>query len=493
MQIGRWLFAGIAGLALFLAGFWLGRSPTGESIRELGLEAAGRVGAVVAQRAGTDTRSRLILENPDLYRRVQGGGAFGGTFSRHVAQNMFGQTDEAIADANELTEVEELAPRTWLVRFPIVNCVLFETDEGLVVVDTGMSPAGPALVEAIRSISALPVHTVIYTHGHVDHAYGTWALLEAGWNPEVIAHAAIEERFDRYIRLRGSMAKYMSQPEHQLPASREDLVWPTRTFDDRLEIEVGGETFVLQHHRGETDDQLYVWAPARRALATADYYQGFLPNAGNGKRVQRHPEEWAFALREMAALEPALLLPAHGEALTDPSLIQENLGVHAEVLEFVVKHTIDGLNAGLRKDQIFQSLELPRHLDEHPTLRVQYVTARDISKMVIRQYTGWWDDIPSHWSPAPLEHEAQAIVESAGGMDAFVDRTREYLATDVILASHFADWAWLAEPENAAVQQLVLDVYRERILDPRSNTQDMLAYLDAMALARDAQLAAGTP
>ena len=264
----------------------------------------------------------------------------------------------------------------------------------------------------------------------------------------MIAHAAIEERFDRYIRLRGSMAKYMSQPEHQLPTSREDLVWPTRTFDDRLEIEVGGETFVLQHHRGETDDQLYVWAPARRALATADYYQGFLPNAGNGKRVQRHPEEWAVALREMAALEPALLLPAHGEALTDPASIQENLGIHAEVLEFVVEHTIDGLNAGLRKDQIFQSLELPRHLAEHPTLRVQYVTARDISKMVIRQYTGWWDDIPSHWSPAPLEHEAQAIVESAGGMDAFVDRTREYLATDVILASHFADWAWLAEPRE---------------------------------------------
>jgi alkyl sulfatase BDS1-like metallo-beta-lactamase superfamily hydrolase len=355
-----------------------------------------------------------------------------------------------------------------------------------------MAPAGPALLDAIRSLSDAPLHTVIYTHGHVDHAYGTWALLEAGERPEIVAHDALPARFRRYIRLRGSIAKYMSQPVEQMPEGPDDLAWPTRTFRDRLELEIGGETFALQHHRGETDDQLYVWVPDRRALASGDYYQGFLPNAGNGKRVQRYVEEWATALREMAELQPALLLPAHGEPLSDPAAIRENLLVLAEALQYIVDHSIAGLNAGLRKDEIWRSLELPPRLAAHPTLRVQYVSPQDISKMVVRRYTGWWDDLPSHWTPAPLEQQAHVIAELAGGTQALADRAQELLESDLRLASHLADWALLADPASPEAQALVIESYRRRILDPASNTQEMLAYLDAMATVRQAQLDAGS-
>ena len=77
------------------------------------------------------------------------------------------------------------------------------------------------------------------------------------------------------------------------------------------------------HRRGETDDHCYVSVPGRRAVACADFYQGFLPNVGNGKLVQRYVEDWALAMREMAALELLHLLPAHGDALSDPDQIQE--------------------------------------------------------------------------------------------------------------------------------------------------------------------------
>ena len=51
-----------------------------------------------------------LLENPDVMDRVASGGAFGGTFSRHVAQNMFGRNhQEAIDDAKRLTQIEEVA------------------------------------------------------------------------------------------------------------------------------------------------------------------------------------------------------------------------------------------------------------------------------------------------------------------------------------------------------------------------------------------------
>jgi alkyl sulfatase BDS1-like metallo-beta-lactamase superfamily hydrolase len=309
--------------------------------------------------------------------------------------------------------------------------------------------------------------------------------MEAGETPQIIGHELLEERFNRYIRLRGSLAKYMSQPEEQLPASESDLVWPTRYFSDRLELEIGGETFILQHHKGETDDQLYVWVPGRGALASADYYQGFLPNAGNGKRHQRHVEEWVVALEEMAALEPAILLPAHGEAITDTATIVENFSVLAEALQYIVDHTIDGLNAGKRKDQIYAAVQLPEHLATHPTLKVQYVTANDISKMVIKKYTGWWDDIPSHWTPAPMEDQGNMIIELAGGnIPAITTYARGLIGQDIRLASHLTDWLFYARPDDPKVQQLVFDVYKARIMDPDTNTMEMLTYLDQMTAAR---------
>lgn len=441
---------------------------------------------VVGNSAGVKTRTMVLAENPEIISRLMEGGSFGGEYSIEAAQNMFGRTKSAIEDVRKKTHVVEVGPGSYLIRMPIVNAAFFVTEEGVVLVDAGMGPAGPAVLDAIRSVTDKPIHTVIYSHGHVDHAYGTWAIIEAGETPQIIAHDLLKPRFNRYIRLRGSLARYMSQPEDQLPASTSDLVWPTRYFTDRLEIEVGDETFILQHHKGETDDQLYVWVPGRKALASADYYQGFLPNAGNGKRSQRHVEEWSVAMKEMAALNPQILLPAHGKEITEPAVIQENFLALAEAFDYIVDHTIDGLNAGKRKEQIFGSVQLPEHLANHPSLNVQYVTPNDISKMVIKKYTGWWDDIPSNWTPASMEQQGNMIIELAGGnIPAIASYARKLINQDIRLASHLTDWLFYARPDNAEVQQLVFDVYKSRILDPDTNTMEMLTYLDQMTAAKE--------
>lgn len=488
----------IGGLALVFVGVIMGvllMQFAGDS--QLAQQLSGSVKAVqkraataAAQLGDVDIRTQVLLENPELIRRISEGGSFGGErHSIEAATNMFGREHQpAIEDVRKKTRVQPVGEGMWLIRMPIVNAVLFETTEGMVLVDTGMAPAGPAIVDAIKSVSDKPLHTVIYTHGHVDHAYGTWALMEE-WSPQVIAHENIIPRFERYMRIPGSFAKYMSQKREQIPQQREDLVWPTQTFAGReLLITVGDQRFELKHFKGETDDQLFVWVPGRQAIVAADYYQGFLPNAGNGKRVQRYVEEWAQALRAMQALEPQYLLPNHGAPIDDPAVIQENLGVLAEALQHIVDYTLAALDQGMRKDQIAQNARLPEHLAKHPTLNVQYVSVQDISKMVLKQYTGWWNDIPSHWSPASVEAQAQALLTLAGGMNNLVAYTNQLAETDIQLASHFADWAFYAVPSDPDAQQLVIDIYKARILHPASNTQEMLTYLDQITAARQMQL-----
>ncbi len=447
--------------------------------------------ALEAEKHRNRVRISLVMSDPALTDAIVGGGAFGGAYSPIVAQNMFDRRHEdAIEDAKRLVEITEVCDRSWLVRLPIVNCAVFETDDGLVVIDTGMAPAGPAILQAIRTVSDAPIHTIVYTHAHVDHCMGTWALTESGpdgGSPVVIAHAATVDRFERYVKLRGSVSRYMSQPLASFPAGDDDWVPPSRTFTDTLSIDVGGERFDLIHRRGETDDQLYVSVPGRSAIASADYYQGFLPNAGNGKRVQRYVEEWAVALREMVALEPRHLLPAHGEPISDDQQrIAEVLTVHAAALEHIVDHTLAGLNARDRQDEIADSVALPAELANHPTLNEQYVSAADVSRMVMKQYCGWWDDIPSHWAPARFDQQAAAVCELAGGPAEVIGRARAMAETDPVMSCHLADWAWFANPTDPAIGRAVIELYTSRIVQTTINTQEVLMYLDHMT---DVQLA----
>ena len=87
---------------------------------------------------------------------------------------------------------------------------------------------------------------------------------------------------------------------------------PTETFDDRHTMTVGDTTIELRHARGETDDHLWAWLPDRKWIMAGDFVIWNFPNAGNPQKVQRYPIEWAAALREMIAVGPELLVPAHG-------------------------------------------------------------------------------------------------------------------------------------------------------------------------------------
>ena len=124
----------------------------------------------------------------------------------------------------------------------------------------------------------------------------------------------------------------------------------------------------------------------------------------------------------------------------------------AEVFEVISAQTIEELNKGTRKDLIPTRLVIPERLENHPTLEEKYVSFEDVSKMVIKLYTGWWDDIPSHWTPATFDAQAREIVRLAGGPSNVVSRARALIPVDIVMASHLTDWAWYAFPDDPEVR-----------------------------------------
>ena len=426
-------------------------------------------------------RAAVVRENPLLMRVIARGGSFSSEFSQAIANKMYSRTDEAaIADARAKLKVEAQGPRSWLLRLPFVNIAVFETDAGLVLVDSGYAPAGPALRDTLKTLSARPVHTIIHSHYHADHAWGAWALMDmgpGGGQPRIVTTEAFIDQMNQDLRSHGLIKRNNNQAT--VPRSWDEVIRPTLTFHGRTTLNIGGEDFVLTHARGETEDQLWVSLPGRRIVVSADYFQGFMPNAGNGKRRQRFAEAWAQALRQMAALKPLRLLPMHGPALQAEAEIQDKLQAHAAVLESIVEQTLRGLNAGQRTDEVVDSVVLPPELAQRKDLIEDYVTARDIARMVVKQYNGWWDDIPSHWNPAPLAAQGQEIARLAGGPRQLVARARALSASDPAVAASLADWAWLAAPDDAVVLQGALDVYGARI-GGNTTTQEALTYLEHM-------------
>jgi len=212
------------------------------------------------------------------------------------------------ATANELEEVADGV--AFVSSFANVTAVA--TDDGLVLVDTGSALVADAVHDTVRAWTPAPVRAAVYTHGHIDHVFGT-AAFEAEAPLTVYGHRAVDARFDRYARSAGYNA-VINQRQFRVPGLR----WPLEyrhidvAYDDRHDVEVAGTRFELHHARGETDDHTWVWVPERRLLCTGDLIIWCCPNAGNPQKVQRYAEDWAVALRTMAALEPEVLLPGHG-------------------------------------------------------------------------------------------------------------------------------------------------------------------------------------
>ena len=362
--------------------------------------------------------------------------------------------------------------RTWMIQLLPTNVGVYETDEGVVLVDTGCPGDAVTLVEAVRECTSAPLHTVIYTHGHLDHAFGLRCFLEAGERPEIIAHENTPARFERYMRTAGYNSKINStqfQTEHAWwPSTREDFAWPTRTYRDSLDLEIGGELFSLRHGMGETDDATWVHVPSRSALSCGDFWFGVAPNCGNPQKVQRYPVEWAQASAAMAACGAEHLLPGHNMYQRGVDAVRGLFSAQVAYLETIVTQTLDALNAGLPHDEIVGSITIPPALAADPFLQPMYDRPEFIARNVIRRYGGWWSGYAAELLPAPMRSRAGFVAALAGGAAALADQASALSETDLPLACQVAEWAYLADPTDATVRRVTAEVFEQRAKSEQS-------------------------
>lgn len=354
----------------------------------------------------------------------------------------------------------------------LANSSAFKTDDGLVMVDTGSPFTARSIHDLVRGWAgdSARLNTAIFSHGHIDHVFGVGPFEEDaeknGWvAPRVVAHEAMPARFDRY-KLTAGWNGAINRRQFSVPG----LEWPTEyrypddTYRDVHIGEVGGVTFELHHCRGETDDHTWTWIPERKVICTGDLVIWCSPNAGNPQKVQRYPGEWAVGLREMAALEPEMLLPGHGMPVLGVERCQAVLLDTAELLEHIHNETLAMMNEGARLDEILHTVKPPARLIEKPYLRPVYDDPEFIVRNVWRLYGGWYDGNPANLKPAPDAELAAEVAALAGGVEQLAERARA-VADDgnLRLAGHLAEMAVLAAPENVDAHKARAEVFTARV------------------------------
>lgn len=350
-----------------------------------------------------------------------------------------------------------------------INTYALRTKAGLVLIDPGF-PDGQGVRRAVRAWSDQPLVLAVYTHGHADHAFGLRAWLEAGETPAIVAQERCVDRFHRYRLMHGQNAR-INQRQFGLPTPvfPERFDWPTVLVGERLTQRLGDLDLHLRAARGETDDALWVWVPERRYLFTGDLVIWQAPNCGNPQKVQRYPEHWADALETMAALDAEWLFPGHGLLVHGAQAVRTLLLDTARYLRALIDQVRVRLNAGEAPEDIVHAVRPDPELSTRPYLQATYDHPQFIVRNLLRLWGGWWTGNAADLLPATSAAQAGEIAALAGGTGAVVAHGRRLLDQDrTVLATHVAEWATRAAPDDRDAQSLKRDVYRQRLAEADS-------------------------
>ncbi|HJR82914.1 MAG TPA: MBL fold metallo-hydrolase, partial [Sphingomicrobium sp.] len=254
-----------------------------------------------------------------------------------------------------------------------LNSVAIVTDEGVVVFDTTTRPStAKTILAEIRKLTPKPVRFVVNSHWHPDHWSGNEVFAAANPKLEIIA---TEKERDFMLNTAALWSPYLTkglvdqeksvagQVESGKTAAGEPLTpelrrqielelqqirdmvreqlevkrtYPTLTYSDRMTLRHGGREFQFMSVTGDAAGTTVLYLPKERILITGDTVSYPLP-------YYTPPlSEHARSLRQLAGLNPAIVVPGHGPAFRDTTYML----LEAELFEEVLRQTRAALQSG---------------------------------------------------------------------------------------------------------------------------------------------------
>tara|TARA_Y100000768_G_scaffold114869_1_gene84731 strand:- start:296 stop:2011 length:1716 start_codon:yes stop_codon:yes gene_type:complete len=362
------------------------------------------------------------------------------------------------------------------VGYALANSILIEGENTNIIIDTTGTEETAREVKALfDAINPNPVESIIYTHNHADHTYGSTVFAE-GSSPDIYAHSTTEIYLSRVIGILRPIISSRSNrmfgnalPKEQVENNgigpfleigrdgrKPGLLYPTKTFTDQIEFEAAGHKIQLFHAPGETNDQLFIWLPEKKALFPGDNFYKTFPNLYTIRGTPyRDLVGWVNSIDMMRYLEPEYLVPSHTRPIVGKEKINTLLTTYRDAIQFVHDQTVRLMNLGLDPNEIAEQLVLPKHLGDSPYLKEFYGTPAWSAKNVFSGYLGWFDGNPSTLKPLPLKDEAEKMIQLSGDWDSLFKVAEDaFLTDDFQWSLQLTDYLLRSRPDDQKTKLL---------------------------------------
>jgi glyoxylase-like metal-dependent hydrolase (beta-lactamase superfamily II) len=347
------------------------------------------------------------------------------------------------------------------------------TDNGRIIVNTGMGYEAPHGVDAVRPG---PTHHIITTQGHVDHVGGVDLFKEPGTTYIAQANNPACQADDKRIqglRMRtagiwfdmlGTEARRIHQENPGVSMAQSEPV-PDILFDDRLALTVDGLRLELYAGVGETVDCCVVWLPEHRIALVSNLFGPLFPHFPNVNTIRgdryRFVEPQAATNRMVRGLRPEVLITGRHEPIVGTELIEASLERLDKAVDHVHTRALEGFNAGVDLWTLMREIQLP------PELRVGqgYGKVSWAVRTFWEEYVGWFKLQSTTELYPDSAGAALAELLDAVGTDTALDRAEAALARgDAVLAIRLGEAVLVESPDDvragalmAAAHQHLLD------------------------------------
>ncbi len=241
------------------------------------------------------------------------------------------------------------------------NLSFIITDEGVMVFNAGNNYLlAKALHHEIKQLTDQPVKYVVLENAQGHAMLGSNYWQEQG--AQVIAHEDALEEMQTY----GEEILERMQLGRRDKAQWTKLVYPDKTFKDKLVIEMGGERFEIIHFGpGHSPGDISMWLPKQKLLITGDmaFHERLMPIFEDTDTAG-----WVESWDKIEALNAEIIIPGHGS----PTNIKEVRKYTKDYLVYMrekVGEVLDDGGTELDAYKIDQSMF--SHLDTFHELALQ--------------------------------------------------------------------------------------------------------------------------
>ena len=267
---------------------------------------------------------------------------------------------EKVTD-NVYSAIGITGPGTYINSGHNNNLSFIITNDGVMVFNAGNNYLlAKALHHEIKKLTKQPVKYVMLENAQGHAMLGSNYWQEQG--AQVIAHEDALEEMKTY----GPEILERMQRGRRDKAQWTKLVYPDKTFKDKLVIEMGGEIFeIIRFGPGHSPGDSSMWLPKQKLLITGDmaFHERLMP-------IFEHTDTagWIESWDKIEALNPKIIIPGHGS----PTNIKEVTKYTKDYLVYMrekVEEILDDGGSELDAYKIDQSMF--SHLDTFHELALQ--------------------------------------------------------------------------------------------------------------------------